>query len=63
MPKQKTHRGTAKRVKVTANKIKRLNAFGAHLLQKKRGSRKRRIATLSSIKGRIKSKIKRSLGV
>lgn len=64
MPKKKTHRGTAKRIKVTAKKnLKRLNAFGSHFLQKKSGSRKRSIATESSVKGKIASNIKRALGV
>ena len=36
MPKIKTHRGLAKRVKVTANgKIKRGKAFHSHLLSSK----------------------------
>jgi len=42
MPKLKTHRGAAKRLKITANgKIKRSKAFGSHLLTKKSSKRKR----------------------
>ena len=42
MPKQKTHKGAAKRFKVTANgKIKRKKAFGRHILTKKSRKRKR----------------------
>ena len=42
MPKQKTHRGAAKRFKVTANgKIKRKKAYGRHILTKKSRKRKR----------------------
>jgi len=42
MPKLKTHRGAAKRLKVTAHgKIKRSKAFGSHLLTKKNSKRKR----------------------
>ena len=36
MPKMKTHRGAAKRFKVTATgKIKRYHAFKSHILTKK----------------------------
>ena len=42
MPKQKTHKGLAKRVKVTKNgKIKRKKAFGGHLMSHKDGNTRR----------------------
>lgn len=42
MPKMKTHRGTAKRVKITGTgKIKRFKAFKSHILNKKSPKRKR----------------------
>ena len=42
MPKQKTHKGLAKRVKVTKNgKIKRKKAFGGHLMSHKDGGKRR----------------------
>ena len=42
MPKQKTHRGAAKRFKRTASgKIKRSKAFKSHILTKKTTKRKR----------------------
>lgn len=42
MPKMKTHRGAAKRFKVTASgKIKRAKAFHSHILEKKTAKRKR----------------------
>lgn len=64
MPKLKTHRGTAKRIKISAKgKLIRTRAFGTHLLQKKSGSRKRRIATKATIVGKIGKNIKRALGV
>jgi len=64
MPKLKTHKGTAKRVRITRNgKIMRLRANGAHLLEKKSESRKRVIATKATIKGSLVKRIKRSLGV
>ena len=45
MPKMKTHRGVAKRVKVTASgKIKRSRAFHSHLLSSKTPKRKRNLS-------------------
>ena len=42
MPKIKTHKGTAKRVKLTKNgKIKRRRASQSHNLEKKSATRKR----------------------
>jgi len=44
MPKQKTHKGLAKRVKVTARgKIKHRRAGGSHLMSSKNAKRRRRI--------------------
>jgi large subunit ribosomal protein L35 len=44
MPKMKTHRGTAKRVKKTATgKYKRMRANKSHILTKKTQKRKRRL--------------------
>jgi large subunit ribosomal protein L35 len=44
MPKLKTHRGLAKRVKITATgKIKRAKAFHSHLLSAKTPKMKRRL--------------------
>lgn len=64
MPKLKTHKGTSKRVKLTATgKVTRRRAFGGHLLAKKSKSRKRAINTTATITGKIEKNIKRSLGV
>ena len=42
MPKMKTHRGAAKRFKITAGgKVKRSRAFASHILTKKTTKRKR----------------------
>ena len=42
MPKLKTHKGTAKRIKKSASgKLIRERAYGNHLLQKKSAGRKR----------------------
>jgi large subunit ribosomal protein L35 len=44
MPKMKTHRGAAKRVKLTGSgKIKRMRANKSHILTKKTTKRKRRL--------------------
>ena len=51
MPKMKTHRGTAKRVKKTGTgKLKRMRAYKSHILTKMTTKRKRRLrkATLIS---------------
>lgn len=64
MPKLKTHKATAKRVKQTpTGKIVRSRAFGNHMLSKKSKSRKRNINTPATITGSIAKNIKRSLGV
>jgi len=44
MPKIKTHRGAAKRFRVTGSgKIKRSRAYKKHILTKKSANRKRRL--------------------
>lgn len=44
MPKLKTHRGAAKRFKVTGSgKIKRSKAYKSHILEKKSSTRKRNL--------------------
>lgn len=64
MPKLKTHKGTAKRIKVTkSGKLTRRRAFGAHLLSKKSKSRKRAINTTATVSGSTAKNIKRALGV
>lgn len=64
MPKLKTHKGTAKRVKLTATgKITRRRASGNHLLAKKSKSRKRAINTAGEVTGSMAKNVKRALGV
>lgn len=64
MPKLKTHKATAKRVKVTGTgKILRERAFGNHMLSKKSKSRKRNINTSAEVTGNVRKNIKRALGV
>jgi len=44
MPKMKTHKGAAKRFKVTGSgKVRRYKAFKSHILTKKTSKRKRRL--------------------
>lgn len=64
MPKMKTHKGTAKRVKLTSTgKLTRRRAYGGHMLAKKSKSRKRTIKTSAAIEGGMKKNAKRALGV
>lgn len=64
MPKLKTHKGTAKRIKQTGSgKLLRRRAFGNHLLSKKSKSRKRVIGSRAEVSGSIRKNIKRALGV
>jgi large subunit ribosomal protein L35 len=64
MPKLKTHKGTAKRIKLTSTgKLTRRRAFGTHLLAKKSKSRKRSIGTTAVVTGSIAKNVKRALGV
>jgi large subunit ribosomal protein L35 len=64
MPKLKTHKGTAKRIKLTSTgKLTRRRAFGSHLLAKKSKSRKRSINIGSTVKGSMAKNVKRALGV
>jgi large subunit ribosomal protein L35 len=64
MPKLKTHKGTAKRIKLTSTgKLTRRRAFGTHLLAKKSKSRKRAISTSSTITGSVAKNVRRALGV
>ena len=62
MPKLKTHKGTAKRVKITGSgKIVRERAFGNHILAKKSKARKRNMKTDAVVSGKIKKNIKTAL--
>ncbi|HNS14271.1 MAG TPA: 50S ribosomal protein L35 [Syntrophorhabdaceae bacterium] len=50
MPKIKTHRGLAKRVKITAKgKVKRAKAFHSHLLSSKTPKMKRRLSKSDTV--------------
>lgn len=63
MPKLKTHRGTAKRVRITpTGKIMRRRAFGGHFLAHKSASRKRVIGSTAIVGGKIAKNLKRAIG-
>lgn len=50
MPKQKTHKGLKKRVKVTASgKIKRMKSFSGHLMSSKNAKRRRKVSSSAMI--------------
>ncbi|GAU77150.1 50S ribosomal protein L35 [Fusibacter sp. 3D3] len=50
MPKMKTHRGAAKRVKKTGSgKLKRSKAFTSHILTKKSSKRKRSLRQSTTV--------------
>lgn len=62
MPKLKTHRGAAKRFKLTATgKIKRAKAFKSHLLENKSSRRKRRLRQPTVVSAGDAARIKRLL--
>ena len=64
MPKLKTHKGTAKRIKITGSgKIVRERAYGNHILAKKSKAIKRNMKTDAVVNGKIKKNIKTALGV
>ena len=64
MPKMKTHRGAAKRFKVTGTgKIRRRRAFVSHMLEKKSPKRKRRLRAPDAVVSPADTKrIRRMLG-
>ena len=59
MPKQKTHKGLKKRVKVTASgKVRYKHSCGGHLMGSKNAKRKRRIAGDSTMTDTMGKKAK-----
>lgn len=63
MPKMKTHRGAAKRFKVTgAGKLRRRKAFRSHLLEKKTRRRKRRLDQMEAVSPKDSKRVRRMLG-
>ena len=64
MPKQKTHKGTAKRVKVTGTgKLMHEQANNQHKFEYKSGSRKRRISGTGVLSKADTGRMKKLLGL
>ena len=64
MPKMKTHRGAAKRFKVTGTgRVLRRKAFRSHLLEKKPSTRTRRLARGAEVTGGDLAQVKKLLGL
>lgn len=63
MPKMKTHRGAAKRIKVTGTgRLRRRKAFRSHLREKKSNTRLRRLGRPTEISGASRQDVRRMLG-
>ena len=63
MPKMKTHRGAAKRFKITGTgKILRRKAYRDHLLEHKPSRRTRRLGREAEVVGGDKKRVDRLLG-
>ena len=63
MPKQKTHKGLRKRVKITATgKVRHKRAGGGHLMSGKNAKRRRRVSTSSIMKSATAKKVRIELG-
>jgi large subunit ribosomal protein L35 len=63
MPKMKTHKGAAKRFKVTGSgKITRRKANLNHILEKKAPKRKRRLGRTIEVTGGDRDRVERLLG-
>jgi large subunit ribosomal protein L35 len=64
MPKMKTHKGAAKRFKLTGSgKLVRGKAFHNHILEKKSRGRKRRLKREAEVTGGDRDRMERLLGI
>lgn len=64
MPKMKTHRGTAKRVRVTGSgKLMRAKAYKSHIMTKKSQKRKRNFRHETEVAAADTKVVKRQLGL
>jgi large subunit ribosomal protein L35 len=64
MPKMKTDRGAAKRVKITGTgRLRRRQQMRSHLLEKKTSVRKRRLARETDFSSGDERRAKRMLGI
>lgn len=63
MPKQKTHKGLRKRVKITATgKVMHKHAGGGHLMSGKNAKRRRRVRSSSIMKSATAKTVRIELG-
>ncbi|HRC84501.1 MAG TPA: 50S ribosomal protein L35 [Thermoanaerobaculia bacterium] len=63
MPKQKTHKGAAKRFKATGGgKVTRHHSMHSHILTKKSTKRKRHLRKATTVKGAFLKIIKHLIG-
>jgi large subunit ribosomal protein L35 len=63
VPKMKSHRGAAKRFKVTpTGKIRRRRAFANHIFEKKTAKRKRRLNSPADVSSHDTKRVRRLLG-
>ncbi len=63
MPKMKTDKGAAKRIKVTGTgRLRRRHAFLNHILEKKSANRKRRLASPGDVAPADARQVKRLIG-
>ena len=63
MPKLKTHKATAKRIKKRANGLKRKKAYGTHKLGKRSTKRKRLLRKCETLDAANSLAARRSLGL
>jgi large subunit ribosomal protein L35 len=64
VPKMKTHRGAAKRYKVTGSgKMVRRQINRGHLLTKKSAGRKRRLSLTSEVSSETTTRVEQALGL
>jgi large subunit ribosomal protein L35 len=62
VPKQKTHKGAAKRFKVTATgKVRRQHSMHSHILTKKTTKRKRKLRKSTAVSPAFANAVKRVL--
>jgi large subunit ribosomal protein L35 len=63
MAKNKTHKGTKKRIKLTGSgKLMRRRAFGSHLLTKKSANRKRKFRKEAAVETQDAGRVRALLG-
>ena len=64
MPKMKTHKGTAKRFRVTGSgKIMRAKAYKSHILTKKSQKRKRNFRKETGVAAADTAVVRKNLGI